>query len=401
VVAKGVRPCGVLHRPPDPPCPLSSWNRRTTSFTRGRFATSSGHVPDWSCSSITHHWCPILPLQRAWLGTPTPCGAGVDAGPTATVCWKTSRDGALSPVCPPLDHAGVQAIACEVVYETARPVSRQALAALAARACRALGTPISRRTVWRRLHADARKPWRYGYGMCPRDPPLAEQAAVVLDLDAGLWDGHRLGPRDHMVRADEQTSIHARIRCHPRLGPAPGRHRRVACEDDRGGARPYLAAWDVGRGDVMGRCEPSTGLEPLGRWVTQVMAREPYRSAERVWWVVDNGASHRGQAAIRRLVQAYPNAIWVHTPVPASWLHPVERSLSLVQRKVLTPHDVASLAEVEPRLRRYEDLCNRRPRPFQWTFTRENLRQVLDRLEARRAAQSHTPTAPAHSRHVA
>jgi len=160
VVAKGVRPCGVLHRPPDPPCPLRSWNRRTTSFTRGRFATSSGHVPDWSCSSITHCWCPILPLQRAWLGTPTPCGAGVDAGPTATLCWKTSRDGALSPVVPPLDHAGVQAIACEVVYETARPVSRQALADLAARACRALGTPISRRTVWRRLHADARKPWR-------------------------------------------------------------------------------------------------------------------------------------------------------------------------------------------------------------------------------------------------
>jgi DDE superfamily endonuclease len=54
----------------------------------------------------------------------------------------------------------VKAIACEVVYETERPLSRQSLADLAARACRALGKPISRRTVWRMLHADALKPWR-------------------------------------------------------------------------------------------------------------------------------------------------------------------------------------------------------------------------------------------------
>jgi DDE superfamily endonuclease len=401
VVAKGVSPCGVLHRPTDPPFPLSSWNRRTKSFTSGRFATSSGNVPDWSCSSITNRWCPILPLRRAWICTPTPCGSGVDAGPTATLCWKTSRDGALSPVFPPLDHAVVKAIACEVVYETERPLSRQSLADLAARACRALGKPISRSTVWRMLHADALKPWRYGYWIFPRDPQFAEKAAVVLDLYAGFWDGHPLGPRDHIVSADEKTSIQARIRCHPSLGPAPGRHRRVEFEYERGGALQYLAAWDVGRGYVMGRCEPSTGIEPFGRLVTQGMAREPYRSAERVFWVVDNGSSHRGQAAIRRLVQAYTNAILVHTPVHASWLNQVEIYFSLVQRKVLTPNDFASLAEVEQRLRLYEELCNQRPRPFQWKFTREKLIQFLDRLEARRAAQSHTHTAPEQSRQVA
>jgi hypothetical protein len=295
----------------------------------------------------------------------------------------------------------VKALACEVVYETKMPLSRQSLADVTARACRALRKPISRSTVWRLLHAEALKPWRYAYWIFPRDPQFAEKAAAVLDLYACLWDGQPLGPRDHIISADEKTSIQARIRCHPTLSPAPGRHQRVEFEYDRGGALQYLAAWDVGRGYVMGRCEPSTGIEPFGRLVRQVMEQEPYRSAERVFWVVDNGSSHRGQAAVRRLMAAYPNAILVHTPVHASWLNQVEIYFSLVQRKVLTPNDFASLVEVEQRLRLYEDLCNQRPRPFQWKFTREKLIQFLDRLEARQATQSHAHPVPAQSKQVA
>jgi hypothetical protein len=345
--------------------------------------------------------CPILKLRRVCICTPTPCGSGADAGLTAPSRWKTSQDGAHSPVFPPLDHAVVKAIACEVVYETARPLSRQSLGDLTVRACRTLSRPISRSTIWRMLHADALKPWRYEYWIFPRDLQFAEKAAVVLDLYAGVWEGQLLSPRDHILSADAKTSIQARLRCHPSLGPAPGRHRRVEFEYDRGGALQYLAAWDVGRGYGMGRCEPSTGIEPFGRLVTQVMEQEPYRSAERVFWVVDHGSSPRGQAAVQRLLQAYPHAILVHTPIHASWLNQVEIYCSLVQRKVLTPNDFASLTEVEQRLRLYEELCNQRLRPFQWNFTREKLIQFLDRLEARQMAQRQALTAPEKSRQVA
>jgi len=189
----------------------------------------------------------------------------------------------------------------------------------------------------------------------------------------------------------------------PACGVIPpwGQPRRVEFEYDRGGALQYLAAWDVGRGYVMGRCEPSTGIEPFGRLVTQLMEQEPYRSADRVFWVVDNGSSHRGQAAVRRLIEAYANAILVHTPVDASWLNQVEIYFSLVQRKILTPNDFASLAEVEQRLRLYEELCNQQPRPFQWKFTREKLMQFLDRLEARQAAQSQPQAALENSSQAA
>ena len=46
---------------------------------------------------------------------------------------------------------------------------------------------------------------------------------------------------------------------------------RVEHEYERGGALQYLAAWDVRRGQVLGRCEEQTGIDPFGRLVEQVM----------------------------------------------------------------------------------------------------------------------------------
>jgi hypothetical protein len=249
-----------------------------------------------------------------------------------------------------------------------------------------LGQPISRSTVWRILDADAIKPWQYEHWIFPRDPQFAAKAGVILDLYAGLWQDERLDPEDRIVSADEKTSIQARVRCHATLGPAPGRRRRVEHEYERAGALQYLAAWDVQEGRVLGRCEATTGLAPFGRLVEQVMERPEYRDAARVFWVVDNGSSHRGEAAKRRLVQAYPNAILVHTPVHASWLNQVEIYFSLVQRKVLTPNDFADLAAVEQRLRLYEELTNQSPRPFAWQFDRAKLKAFLKRLAAQEAA---------------
>jgi hypothetical protein len=216
------------------------------------------------------------------------------------------------------------------------------LADVTARASPALGKSISRSTVWRIRDPAAIQPWQYTYWIFPRDPQFAEKAAVVLDLYAGVWQGSALGDKDSILSADEKTRMQARIGCHPSLSPVPGRERRVEHAYARGGALQYLAAWDVQRGYGMGRCAPHTGIDPLGRLVPHVMKQEPYRAATRVFWVVDNGSSHRGKAAVRRLGKAYANAILVHTPVHASGLNQVEISCSMVQRKVLTPNDFAS-----------------------------------------------------------
>jgi DDE superfamily endonuclease len=308
-------------------------------------------------------------------------------------------DAAASPSFPPLDRAIVTSIACDVVARTGNPLSRQSTTDLAQRAREELDKPISRSTVWRILDEDAIKPWQYQHWIFPRAPDFFAKAAVVLDLYEGYWQGERLDPFDRILSSDEKTSIQARIRCHESLGPAPGRRRRVEAEYGRGGALQYLAAWDVQEGRVMGRCEAKTGIGPFGRLAQQVMTRPEYASADRVFWVVDNGSSHRGAASVQRLSKAYPKAILVHTPVHASWLNQVEVYFSLLQRKVLTPNDSTDLRELELRIRLYEELTNQQPRPFDWRFTKYDLFALLQRVAKREAtARAATPNTRPNTR---
>jgi hypothetical protein len=311
--------------------------------------------------------------------------AGGSGGAPAISLWRMPPGAAVRPLFPPLDHALVKAVACELVAQTKQPLSRQSLASVTARARHALGKPISRSSVWRILDTDAIKPWRYQYWIFPRDPRFADKAGPILDLYAGLWQGQILGPKDHILSSDEKTSIQARIRCHPALPPAPGQAARIEFEYARGGALQYLVAWDVRRGYVMGRCEAKTGIEPFGRLVEQVLAQEPYRSGERLFWVVDNGSSHRGAASVRRLLRMDPRIILVHTPVHASWLNQVEIYFSIIQRKVLTPNDFSDLEAVRLRLALYEALSNQSPKPFQWKFDRAKLTAWLARMQARQS----------------
>jgi hypothetical protein len=104
--------------------------------------------------------------------------------------------------------------------------------------------------------------------------------------------------------------------------------------------------------------------------VDQVMAMAPYRSAPRVFWIVDNGSSHQGAKSARRLRERYPNLILVHTPPHASWLNQIEVFFSIVPRKVLTPAVADSLAELQARILTFEAKCRRQPRPVRWKFSR-------------------------------
>jgi hypothetical protein len=213
---------------------------------------------------------------------------------------------------------------------------------------------IGQTTIWRWLSEDAIRPWRHRSWIFPRDPRFEEKASAVLDLYEGIWQGRPLRPTDCVISADEKTSIQARRRTHRTIPPAPGQAMRVEHEYVRKGAWAYLAAWDVRRARIHGRCEHATGIEPFSRLVRQVMSQEPYRSAPRVFWIVDNGSSHRGARCQDRLARRWPNLIVVHTPIHASWLNQVEIYFSIVQRKVLTPNDINSLTALEDRLLRFQ-----------------------------------------------
>jgi hypothetical protein len=279
--------------------------------------------------------------------------------------------------------AEVKAIACQLPSERGLPLSRFSSAEIAREAvARGIVEQVSGATVWRWLGEDAIRPWNYRSWIFPRDPDFRAKAARVLDLYAGRFEGKLLHPGEFVLCADEKPSIQARARLHQTLPPLPGGDGQlVEHEYERMGALCYLACWDVRRAKLFDRCEPKGGIEPFDRLVDQVMTQQPYASARRVFWIVDNGSSHRGQRSIERLEGHYPNLTLVHLPVHASWLNQIEIYFSIVQRKVLQPNDFSDLTAAEERLlafgRHYEQVAQ----PFEWKFTRDDLDRLLERLD--------------------
>ena len=282
---------------------------------------------------------------------------------------------------PPEVVVAVKSLACELPSRLGVPLSHLHVPDLRQVVIeRGIVAEVSGKTIWRWLSEDAIKPWRHRSWIFPRDPAFEAKAGRVLDLYAREWDGEPLGDDDFVISSDEKTSIQPRVRCHHSLPPAPRRAMRVEHEYARAGALQYLAAWDVHRAKIFGRCEPATGIEPFGRLVGQVMTAEPYASARRVFWVVDNGSSHRGNAACQRLTRRWPNARLVQLPIHASWLSQVEIYFSVIQRKVLTPSDFANLAEVESRLGAFERRYEQAAEPSEWRFTRDDLAELMKKL---------------------
>jgi transposase len=289
---------------------------------------------------------------------------------------------------PALVVAEVKALACELPAVTGTPLARWTCPELARQAAARGITAVSASTVRRWLAADAIKPWQHRSWIFPRDPYFASRAGPVLDLYQRTWDGQPLGEDEYVLSADEKPGVQARRRIHPPLPVGQGRAMRAESEYARGGTLAYLAVYDVHRARVIGRCEPTTGIRPFTALVDQVMSAEPYATARRVFWIVDNGASHRNWAAAARLRDAHPNAQMVHLPIHASWLNQVEIYFSVIQRKLLTPDDFADLDTLASQILAFEQHYNATARPFNWTFTRADLNQLLARLGR------HDPAAP-------
>lgn len=300
--------------------------------------------------------------------------------------WRASKNarGRVAPgLSPPELIVQVKALACELPAQHGVPLSRWSLDELGRHVCHSgLVARLSQTTLWRWLHEDAIRPWQHRCWIFPRDPQFTTKAGRILDLYERQWQGTPLGDDDFVISADEKTSIQARRRIHATIPPQPGRPMKVEHEYKRMGAWAYLAAMDVHGPKIFGRCEAASGIASFDRLVAQVMTCEPYCSAKRVFWIVDNGSSHRGQRSVERLQGRYPNLLLVHGPVHASWLNQIEIYFSIIQRKVLTPNDFDCLRTLAERLARFERHYEMIAKPFEWRFTRHNLNQLLLRLRS-------------------
>lgn len=172
---------------------------------------------------------------------------------------------------PPAVIIEVKALACELPREMGVPLSRLSISELHREVTsRGIVAKVSGMTLWRWLNEDAIKPWRYRSWIFPRDPDFSYKAGKILDLYEGFWEDKPLGNRDYIISADEKTSIQARKRNIILWDPShnkPQQAMRIEHEYERKGARAYLAAWDIRRAKIFGRCEEKNGIAPFDRLV--------------------------------------------------------------------------------------------------------------------------------------
>ena len=322
-----------------------------------------------------------LPVDSTLVGKSSACGVSVFSK-NACRGSKNIRAQVALGLFPPEVVVQIKALACELPATHDRPFSRWSVVELAREARNAgIVATISDSTVWRWLNEDAIRPWQHHCWIFPRDPNFAIKAGRILDLYQRIWEDEPLKDDEFVLSADEKTTIQARARIHPTLPTQPGSVIKVEHEYKRCGALVYLAAIDVHRARLFGRCEKKSGIAPFERLIAQVMTQPPYNQARRVYLIVDNGSSHRGSTCITRLRARYPRLVVVHGPVHASWLNQIEIYFSILQRKALTPNDFPSLQALEERIINFQNYYESIAQPFEWKYTRRDLNQMLARLE--------------------
>ena len=294
-----------------------------------------------------------------------------------------------------LTRAAVVALACQLPAATGVPLSRWTGPELPAEITRAgLGRQLSLSSVLRILAEHPVKPWQYQSWISPRAPDSGARASVILDLYQGFTKAGGCGPATASClwtpgrpsRPAAAAAPPPRPRAPSPCGPGtntPGH-----------GALTLLAALDVHTGKVLAATPATAGIVPFMDLMSQVMSLPQYKDAPRVSVIADNGSDHRGQAAVRRLHDAWPNAIMIHTPVHAYWLNQAEIFFSITQKKAISPNDFASLDELAGTLPAFVDRYNQTARPFNWKFTAADLARLLDRISAHEHAAQNLAELP-------
>jgi len=325
----------------------------------------------------------MMKLQPNWIleGKSLACGENVSLS-SDSKDWRSVLDRVAPGLSPPDLIVQVKAIACEFPAAHQVPLSRWSAADIARYACQSgLVATISGSTVWRWLNEDAIRPWQHRSWIFPRDPQFAIKAGQILDLYQKVWNGDPLKDDEFVLSADEKTSIQARSRRHVSYPTQPDSPMKIEHEYKRLGAWAYLAALDVHRMKLFGRCEQKSGIASFGRLVDQVMTQPPYRDARQVFWIVDNGSSHRGPKSAARLKEKYTNLVLVHGPIHASWLNQIEIYFSILQRKALTPNDFLSLQALEERILNFQRYYEKIADPFEWKFTRKDMDRLMAKIK--------------------
>lgn len=202
-------------------------------------------------------------------------------------------------------------------------------------------------------------PWREGTFKFSTDPELV---AKVVDV-VGLY----LAPPENAIVlcVDEKSQIQALERTAPGQPMQPGKPAARTHDYIRHGTSTLFAALEIATGHVTAACKPRHRRQEFLAFLKQVARAYP---SQELHLVMDNYAVHK-TPEVKSWLAANPRFHVHFTPTSASWLNLVEVWFGIIERQALHRADVASVPELNKRIRAFITGWNDRCHPFVWTKT--------------------------------
>lgn len=241
-------------------------------------------------------------------------------------------------------------------------------------------TGLSRSSIGRIWRAFGLRPHRSESFKLSTDPLLIEKVRDIV----GLY----LNPPDRamVLCVDEKPQIQALDRSQPILPMRPGQIERRTHDYVRHGTTSLFAALDVKSGRIIAEhhrrhrgIEFRKFLDTIDRTVPQYLE---------VHLVLDNYGTHKTPLIQRWLVR-HPRFHLHFTPKGASWINQVERFFAELTNKQLRRSAHRSTRALERSIREYIDINNRKPKPFVWTKTADEILASIERFCQRTSGAGH------------
>lgn len=229
---------------------------------------------------------------------------------------------------------------------------------------------ISEASVRRIWQANGLKPHLVESFKISSDPLFAEKLEAIV----GLY----LSPPEHalVLCVDEKSQIQALDRTQPGLPMKRGRGATMTHDYKRNGTATLFAALNTSNGEVMGLCMERHRHQEWLRFLRLIDRATP--ADKQLHLICDNYATHK-HPKVKRWIGRHKRFHIHFTPTSASWLNMIERFFRDLSQNRLKRGAFRDIEELVVAVETYIERHNRKPKPFIWTASANDILQKVTR----------------------